>query len=57
MMISVYVTVLCAQTFISQMNSRIQAQMAVRNPWEFRHVRNLEVSSSIFASNTAFPAL
>jgi hypothetical protein len=25
------------------MNAKIQAQMVHRNPWEFRHIRNLEV--------------
>jgi hypothetical protein len=30
------------QTYISQMNNRIQAQLRERNPWDFRYVHNLE---------------
>jgi cleavage and polyadenylation specificity factor subunit 3 len=30
------------QTYISQMNARVQAQLRERNPFEFRYIRNLE---------------
>lgn len=36
------------QTFVSGMNQRIQKQIAVSNPFVFKHVSNLKVSSSVY---------
>ena len=33
---------LLSQTYISQMNARVQAQLRERNPWDFRFISNLE---------------
>lgn len=42
------------QTFVSGMNQKIQRQIAVNNPFVFKHVSNLKVSFSFFLNIEKF---
>lgn len=43
------------QTYINAMNDRIRRQIAVNNPFVFRHISNLKVSNTVCSSFTYEP--